>query len=83
MIGKPSRDFFEAAVSDLDVSLSHVVMVGDSLGGDVGGIQAAGGCGVLVRTGKYRHEALAASDIVPDVVIDSIADLALWLGINT
>ncbi|MDK2863454.1 MAG: hypothetical protein PWQ46_1164 [Methanomicrobiaceae archaeon] len=31
--------------------------------------------GILVRTGKYREEAVRRSGITPDLVIDSLADL--------
>lgn len=81
LIGKPSRAFFESALAGLDVPLEQTVMAGDSLMGDVGGIQASGGLGVLVRTGKFRQEALEASDVVPDEVLGSVADLPRWLGI--
>ena len=45
-------------------------MVGDDVESDVGGAQRAGLRGVLVRTGKYREDAL----------IDSIADLPALLA---
>ncbi|HEY6928648.1 MAG TPA: HAD hydrolase-like protein, partial [Thermoanaerobaculia bacterium] len=44
-----------------------------------GGAQALGVKGVLVRTGKFREEDLAASAIRPDAVIDSLADLPALL----
>ena len=50
-------------------------MVGDDLHNDVLGAQHAGLIGILVRTGKFRHQILEASDEQPDVVIDSFADL--------
>jgi ribonucleotide monophosphatase NagD (HAD superfamily) len=50
-------------------------MVGDDLWSDVGGAQAAGLRGWLVRTGKFRPEALAAGEVVPDRVLDSVAGL--------
>ena len=34
----------------------------------------------LVRTGKFREDALAASEHKPDAVLDSIADLPAWLA---
>jgi hypothetical protein len=39
------------------------------------GAKAAGLRGILVRTGKFREDALAAADPKPDAVIDSVADL--------
>jgi hypothetical protein len=32
--------------------------------------------GILVKTGKYRPELAAASNVVPDVELESLADLA-------
>jgi ribonucleotide monophosphatase NagD (HAD superfamily) len=52
-------------------------MIGDDIRGDVGGAQAAGLAGALVRTGKFRPGDLDG-DIRPDVVLDSVADLPQW-----
>jgi HAD superfamily hydrolase (TIGR01458 family) len=77
-VGKPARAFFQAAMSDLGVSRG--VMVGDDVEADVGGALAADLLGVLVRTGKYRADALASAGVTPTAVIDSIADLPALLG---
>ena len=50
-------------------------MVGDDVESDVGVRRAAVLRGVLVRTGKFREESLAAADPPPDEVLDSAADL--------
>lgn len=75
VLGKPSSDFFATGVTELGLDAGRVAMVGDDLHNDVLGAQHAGLRGVLVRTGKFRPEVLAASDERPDVVIDSFADL--------
>jgi HAD superfamily hydrolase (TIGR01458 family) len=75
VLGKPSPDFFATGVTELGLDARRVAMVGDDLHNDVLGAQHAGLRGVLVRTGKFRPEVLAASDERPDVVIDSFADL--------
>jgi HAD superfamily hydrolase (TIGR01458 family) len=54
VLGKPSPDFFLAAVNSLDLPPQDVVMVGDDAEMDVRGALTAGLQGVLVRTGKYR-----------------------------
>ncbi len=54
VLGKPSADFFLAAVNSLQLPPQDVVMVGDDAEMDVGGALAAGLQGILVRTGKYR-----------------------------
>ena len=46
---------------------------------DVGGATAFGLHSVLVRTGKFREEALDEATVKPDGVIDSIAALPDWL----
>lgn len=77
IIGKPSPAFFKLAIQQLKLPASQVVMIGDDIDSDVGGAQRAGLKGVLVRTGKFRPEYAAASNIEPDAVIDSVADLGL------
>jgi HAD superfamily hydrolase (TIGR01458 family) len=76
LVGKPAPEFFRRAFASLGIAPSQCVVVGDDLDGDVGGGQAAGARGILVRTGKFREDALARSTIRPDAVIDSLADLA-------
>ena len=54
IVGKPSGEFFKTALADIGVEAAEAVMVGDDIVSDVGGAQACGIQGVLVRTGKYR-----------------------------
>jgi HAD superfamily hydrolase (TIGR01458 family) len=75
LVGKPSREFYAAAVRNLGVAASHVAVVGDDIESDVGGGQAAGLRGILVRTGKFRQDDLARSPIRPDAVIGSLAEI--------
>lgn len=79
VVGKPSREFFAGAARSMGLDLSEVVMVGDDPAADVGGARAAGARGVLVRTGKFREEELAGSEVRPDAVIDSVAELPALL----
>ena len=58
---------------------ADAVMVGDDVEADVGGAKAAGMRAVLVRTGKFREATLAAADPLPDGVVDSIADVPVFL----
>jgi phospholysine phosphohistidine inorganic pyrophosphate phosphatase len=75
--GKPSPAFFEAAVRSLGLAADRsVAMIGDDLWSDVQGAQRAGLQGWLVRTGKFREDALQGSGLVPDRILSSIADLA-------
>jgi HAD superfamily hydrolase (TIGR01458 family) len=75
LVGKPSRPMFEAAARAMGLAMTEVAMVGDDLHADIGGAQALGIPGFMVRTGKYRAAEVEASSIVPDRVIDSVAAL--------
>lgn len=75
LVGKPSREFFEAALHSLGYSASEVLMVGDDIITDIGGAQAAGIDAALVRTGKFREELFRESGIDPDYLIDSVLRL--------
>lgn len=75
VIGKPNPAFFRMAVEDMGLIPKDVAMIGDDIESDIGGAQAAGMKGILVRTGKFRQELADRSHIMPYVVIDSIADL--------
>jgi len=77
VMGKPAKKFFEAALRELGTAAADTVMVGDDVRGDVGGAQAAGLTGILVRTGKFRPPDLDGA-VRPDAVLDSIADLPRW-----
>ena len=58
----------------------RAAMVGDDVENDVLAAQAVGMTGILVRTGKFRDEALAGASGTPDHVIASIVDLPDLLG---
>jgi phospholysine phosphohistidine inorganic pyrophosphate phosphatase len=77
VFGKPAPAFFQAAAEQLELTPKEVLMVGDDVRVDVGGAQAAGLRGALVRTGKFC-EADLAGEVKPDAVIGSIADLPEW-----
>ena len=73
VVGKPAAEFFASAIGD--IGCERAVMVGDDVEADVGGALAAGLPGVLVRTGKFREDALAASGVAPSAIVDSIAQV--------
>jgi HAD superfamily hydrolase (TIGR01458 family) len=80
LVGKPAPEFFARALAPLGVPPGEALVVGDDLESDVGGAQRAGMRGALVRTGKFRAEELTRSEISPDFVLDSVADLPKLLG---
>ena len=75
VLGKPGCEFFLAAASKLNLPPDQILMIGDDIRADVGGAQAVGMSGALVRTGKFREDDLG-EEITPDAVLDSVADLA-------
>ncbi|EIC28027.1 MULTISPECIES: TIGR01458 family HAD-type hydrolase [Methylomicrobium] len=75
IIGKPSSDFFKAALNELGMPPEQVAIVGDDIDADVGGGQRAGLTGILVKTGKYRQDYAENSQIVPGLIIPSVAKL--------
>jgi HAD superfamily hydrolase (TIGR01458 family) len=79
VVGKPSPELFRAALADLNLAASDVVMIGDDIHHDVAGAQSAGIRGVLVKTGKYREHLVAGAGIRPDLVIESVEVLARCL----
>jgi len=81
VLGKPSREFFEAAVGRLGLVPADALMIGDDIRTDIAGAQAAGLKAALVRTGKFRAPDLDES-IRPDAVLDSIADLPAWWALH-
>src|SRR5690606_19090550 len=60
VVGKPSEDFFRLAAASMALPPDRITVIGDDLESDVGGAQAAGMRGILVRTGKFREESLQA-----------------------
>lgn len=83
LVGKPSSDFFFAATTRLDLSPRAVAMVGDDVESDVAGAREAGLRAVAVRTGKFRPADEQRGRQVADAMLDSIADLPRWLGLET
>ena len=70
VVGKPALPFFLAALEELGATAARTVLIGDDLTDDIGGAQAAGLAGLLVRTGKYRPEDEAHDRIRADAVCD-------------
>ncbi|MEO5574805.1 MAG: HAD-IIA family hydrolase [Gaiellaceae bacterium] len=79
VIGKPSAACFAAALAALDAEPELTWMVTDDLEQDVRGAQLFGMKTLLLRTGKFRPEALDRSSTVPDAVLSSIANVPDWI----
>ncbi|HPH35456.1 MAG TPA: TIGR01458 family HAD-type hydrolase [Methanoregulaceae archaeon] len=75
VLGKPSREFFMRALASMNARSNRTFMIGDDIVTDIGGAATAGLSGILVKTGKFRQEALDSAMVIPDRVIPSIAEL--------
>lgn len=75
VVGKPATEIFRQSLALVGAEPQHAAMIGDDLDADVLPAQSIGLTGVLVRTGKFREEALIAAPAAPDHVIDSVAGL--------
>jgi len=79
VLGKPSAAYFAAALEALDADAGLTWMVGDDLEGDCLGAHRHGMRTVLVRTGKFRPDDVERSQVQPDGIISSVAQLPDWL----
>ncbi|WP_049997569.1 HAD-IIA family hydrolase [Halococcus sediminicola] len=75
VVGKPGERALTAALSGFDAAPEDCLVVGDRLDTDIamgarGGLETA-----LVLTGTTNRALLAASDIEPDHVLDSLGDV--------
>jgi HAD superfamily hydrolase (TIGR01458 family) len=79
VVGKPAAAYFEAALEALDADPEMAWMVGDDIDVDIAGAQALGMRTILVRTGKFRPDAVEDSRIRPDGIVSSLRNLPDWL----
>jgi HAD superfamily hydrolase (TIGR01458 family) len=77
--GKPSAEYFDAALAMLGVPRDRALMVGDDIVNDVRGAQKLGVAGALVTTGKFLPADLDKAP-APDHVLETIADLRTLLS---
>ena len=75
VLGKPSTEAQRAALDSLSASPERCLVVGDRLNTDIALGDRAGMTTVLVRTGVTADADLEGSDVQPDHVIDSLADI--------
>ncbi len=75
ILGKPSEEAQEAALEALSAPPERCVVVGDRLNTDIALGERAGMETVLVRTGVSTDADIEASDVEPDYVVDSLADI--------
>ena len=76
-LGKPHEPIYACGHELLEkehgpIDHGRVVMVGDTIAGDIAGAQAFGYVGALVLTGVTSAEMLAAADPKPDLVFEAL-----------
>ena len=76
IIGKPSKAFFDRALDEIGLRPGQVAMIGDDIITDIAGAYRVGMKSILVKTGKYRKDAVKNSVIKPTYCIDSLAHLS-------
>jgi HAD superfamily hydrolase (TIGR01458 family) len=80
VLGKPSPDFFAAALASMDCPPENAVMVGDDAEADVAGaLQAGLARALLVRTGKYRGGDETRFAPHPTATVADLAAAADWI----
>ncbi len=77
VVGKPAPAFFRLALQGMGLDAERVLVVGDDVASDVRGGAAAGCHTALVKTGKFHGSRAELAGCEPDLVLDSVADLAL------
>jgi len=75
IIGKPNAEIINDGLEVLGAKREEVAMVGDRLYTDVEAAIQNGLLGILVLSGETDLDMLAASDIKPDLVYDSLLDI--------
>jgi HAD superfamily hydrolase (TIGR01458 family) len=83
VLGKPSNAYFAAALDALNAEAGLAWMVGDDLETDIVGAHKHGMKTLLVRTGKFRPDDVERSQVQPDGIVSSIAQLPDWLENNS
>lgn len=79
VIGKPQPALIEYAMNRFRVSKEQTAMIGDRLYTDVKSGLNAGCAGVLTLSGETTAQMAALSDIKPDLIINSVADITPYL----
>jgi ribonucleotide monophosphatase NagD (HAD superfamily) len=75
VVGKPAAALFDHVLEGVATTPDRAVMVGDDIESDIAGAVSAGLPAILVRTGKYRSDAVLASSIQPTATVDSIVEV--------
>ena len=79
VVGKPSGDIMDYLAERAGVSKAETAMVGDRLYTDVAAGVNNGYTGILVLSGEATMEDAKASDVMPDMIFDSVKEMIPYL----
>lgn len=75
IVGKPSGDIMDYLAHRAGVSKAQTAMIGDRLYTDVAAGVNNGYTGILVLSGEAAMEDVAVSDVIPDMIFDSVKEM--------
>lgn len=79
VVGKPSGHIMDYLVRRMGVAKEETAMVGDRLYTDVAAGVNNGYTGILVLSGEATMEDVHSSDVVPDLIFDSVKEMIQYL----
>jgi len=80
VLGKPHREMLEGLLARTHVSPDKMILVGDRLTTDIKMGNDFGIFTVLVLTGEATRDDLKTSTIQPDLIVEKISDLLIYLN---
>jgi HAD superfamily hydrolase (TIGR01458 family) len=76
LVGKPSQNYFKAALEKIAVNSEEgFVMIGDDVENDIKAAQVIGGKGILIYTGKTKYPVNENINIRPDFEANSLKEI--------
>ncbi len=75
LLGKPSKEFFNLALTHLGSIPSNTLVVGDDITVDIVGAKTINATSVLVKTGHYNEDLVNKFKIKPNYIMEDITEL--------
>lgn len=79
IVGKPNGDIMDYLAERAGVDRAHTAMVGDRLYTDVAAGVNNGYTGILVLSGEATMEDVRTSEVIPDLIFDSVKEMIPYL----